>query len=79
MKNIRKIFKLFLFSNFGFINTPNIEREEINMSKIDKNPFTGISHVKFDGKSNLTESVNARFFFIQYIKVERIGKLKLYT
>ncbi len=79
MKNIRKIFKLFLFSNFGFINTPNIEREEIHMSKIDKNPFTGISHIKFDGKSNLTESVNARFFFIHYIKVEEVGKLKLYT
>lgn len=79
MKNIEKIFSLFLFSHFRFINTPNIERVEIHMSKIDKNPVTGISHIKFDGKSNLTESVNARFFFIQYIKVERIGKLKLYT
>lgn len=66
MKNIRKIFKLFLFSYFRFISIPNIEREEIHMSKIDKNPFTGISHIKFDGKSNLSEYVNARFFYPTY-------------
>lgn len=72
MKNIRKIFRLFLFSYCRFINTPNIEREEIHMSKIDKNPFTRKSHIKFDGKSNLTEYVKARFFLSNILKVKKL-------
>lgn len=72
MKNIEKIFSLFLFSHFRFINTPNIERVEIHMSKIDKNPVTGINHINFDGKSNLSEYVNGRFFLSNILKLKKL-------